>query len=204
MKIDRRSFRAIGVPAAVAISLALGLGFSQFVGGRPPEHSAMMLPQPKSIAELLQPSEAVVVATVVGVRAVHEIGSYDSTDNQRNETPLDPVSSRIPVTDYELKVESSLGRSPTVKPDDVVLLRMLGRPDGGDEVFPMPRVGDRRLYVLSLNPDAKTYGPHHGAWSILDIGGATIAFADGPRSEVPFARGLTPARFIDLLQAELP
>jgi hypothetical protein len=80
---------------------------------------------------------------------------------------------------------------------------MIGRPGIYDDraaIFPMPRVGDRNLFVLTRNPDGVTYGFRHGPWSRFLLDGPVVTYSDGARSRVDFAGNASPAEFVDLIR----
>lgn len=184
--------------------LALGVVLYPMTG-RPPKvvvDTASLVPAPKSAVELLQPAQIVVVGRVDAIVGQGTIGSYNASDNARNELPGDPVSSRLPITDLRIAVETVIRDDGRLASGGDLILRMPGRYDVDDvgSAYPMSRVGDRNLFVLARNPDGATYGLWHGPWSRFVLDGPSVTYSDGARSKVGFAPNASAVEFLELIR----
>ena len=183
---------------------------------------ASRAPGPVSVQEFAVgwPSEGadvIVVATISSVLAEKLLGPYGEDGTAlpaechagevtlvgvcRNEETGHSVARFWPVTDYLVQIESVLKADDVVAGADTLVLRLFGYlsrggqgPAGGpitaSGVSEMPKPGDHLLFFLGRNPDG-TYGT--GQEGLLNIDGATVAFADGYR--FPFE--MAPAQFMD-------
>ena len=162
-------------------------------------------------------ADVIVVATISSVLAEKLLGPYGEDGTAlpaechagevtlvgvcRNEETGNMVARFWPITDYLVQIESVLKADDVVAGADTLVLRMFGylsRQGQGPAGFPitvgqsleMPKPGDHLLFILRWNPDG-TYGT--GPAGLLNIDGATVAFADGYR--FPFE--MAPAQFMD-------
>ena len=162
-------------------------------------------------------ADVIVVATISSVLAEKLLGPYGEDGTAlpaechagevtlvgvcRNEETGNMVARFWPFTDYLVQIESVLKADDVVAGADTLVLRMFGylsRQGQGPAGFPitvgqsleMPKPGDHLLFILRRNPDG-TYGT--GPAGLLNIDGATVAFADGYR--FPFE--MAPAQFMD-------
>ena len=146
-----------------------------------PTSSGMMVPRPGSVDELVMRSNVIVVGTITTVLEERLIGGYGDDGK-----PLSADDEGgLPFTDYLVTIEDVLKADDSVANSDTLVLRMFGHLSDRDavitpNVFTLPNPGDYLLFALGRNPDG-TYGS--GPEGLLDIGGETVAFADG----VPFA-----------------
>ena len=146
----------------------------------PPPSSASMLPYPSDVEQLVAGADIIVLGTISSVLEEKRIGPY--VDGKS--LPVEEAEGGMPVTDYEVQVETVLAGNDVVADGDIFVLRMFGHlsSQGGgitSVVFQLPNPGDRLLFALGRNPD-ETYGT--GPQGLLDVSGETVAFADG----VPF------------------
>ncbi len=106
----------------------------------------------------------------------------------------------MPVTDYQIQIESVVKADDAIGEADTLVLRMFGHLSGEGSaitlnVFPLPSPGDHLLFALGRNPDG-TYGS--GPEGLLDVDGETVAYADG----VSFTANTSPEQLIeDIKQA---
>ena len=153
------------------------------------------------------PADVIVVATISSVLAEKLLGPYGEDGTA---LPADEESG-MPFTDYLVQIESVLKTDDVVAGADTLVLRMSGYmssrgrllaghdPAGGPifvESFQLPSPGDHLLLVLRRNPDG-TYGS--GPGGVLNIDGATVAFADG----FVFPFEMAPAQFMDEIRDEV-
>ena len=147
----------------------------------PDSPTGMMVPRPGSVDELVMRSNVIVVGTITTVLEERLIGGYGDDGK-----PLSADDEGgLPFTDYLVTIEDVLKADDSVANSDTLVLRMFGHLSDRDavitpNVFTLPNPGDYLLFALGRNPDG-TYGS--GPEGLLDIGGETVAFADG----VPFA-----------------
>lgn len=154
-----------------------------------PVTSGFMLPRPRSVEELLGGAQVVVVGTIASVMGEKWIGGYEEDGKA---APVDEGG--IPVTDYELQVESTLIGDATLTKEGSLVLRMFGHLSDANAVitpnaFTLPNPGDRMLFALGRNPDG-TYGS--GPEGLLKVDGEKVEFIDG----VPFAAEVSPEQFL--------
>jgi len=164
---------------------------------------ASRAPGPTSVKEFVvgwpfgNDVNVIVVATISSVLAEKMLGPYGEDGTA---LPAD-VETGWPITDYLVQIESVLKADDVAAGADTLVLRMFGYlsrggqgPAGGpitvSGVSEMPKPGDHLLFVLGRNPDG-TYGTVPGG--LLNIDGATVAFADG----YPFPFEMAPAQFMD-------
>ena len=100
----------------------------------------------------------------------------------------------MPVTDYEVQIETVLTGYDALADGDTLVLRMFGhRSQGGaitSVISQLPNPGDRLLFALGRNPDG-TYGT--GPQGLLDVSGEAVSFADG----VPFEPRTSPDQLME-------
>lgn len=167
------------------------------------QSAAMWTPPPKSMKELVSKSDVIVIGTIKSVVDEGTMGSYNEADNARNNKPDDPVSSALPITDFEIEVERVILDDGSISSGQPLVLRIIGEADV-EQRFPtilrMPQVGDYRLFTLSKNPDGKTYGLY-GWWSDFVIDGDKVTYADDLRTPIGFTDQVKLAGFILELEA---
>ena len=151
--------------------------------------SGMMVPRPRSVEELVSRSVVIVLGTVASVSEQKRIGYYRADGK-----PLPADENRIPVTDYEVHVESVLKGDGRVEDDGALVLRMYGHSGNGISIitpnsFTYPNPGDHLLFALGRNPDG-TYGS--GPEGLLNVDGEKVAYIDGE----PFASDTSSEQFV--------
>ena len=162
---------------------------------------AKMVPLPKSLEELISGKDIIAVGRVGKiVREVAEGAWKGPVDREGN-----PVKETlVPHTYFELELEQVIRDDGTVARGETVLLRMSGTAQDGPiqvgegqfmdfERTRMPKTGERRLFVLSRNPN-DSYGA--GDRGLLDIDGDVVRWAAYDRP-VGFAAGKTPGEFLE-------
>ena len=163
--------------------------------------SAWFVPPPANIDDFVGNMGAIVVTEVTSVIGSDERNSYNEQDNIRNIKEGDPVSSALPVTDYNLTIERViLGQD--IEAGGSITLRVLGEADHVSpypSLVPTPQINDRRLYGLSHNPDG-TYGTY-GWWSVFLIDGDRVTHAGDLRQKVLFANSTEPNDFVRELES---
>ena len=155
-----------------------------------PPSSASMLPYPNDVDQLVAWSDVIVLGTISSAPEEKRIGPY--VDGKP--LPAEEAEVGMPVTDYEVQIESVLAGHDAVADGDTLVLRMFGHLSSQGAtitsvVFQLPNTGDRLLFALGRNPDG-TYGT--GPQGLLDVSGETVAFADG----APFVTGTTPEQLM--------
>lgn len=189
----------------VVLIVGLLLVWTSFRRQAEPSSTLSLLPPPQSMEQLVKPANVIVVGTVGQIVRQGTFAGYDPAGVTRNERPGDPVSSRLPITDFEIKVERVLLDDGIVQSGKPLILRMIGYPTAApadaQSQFPMSRPGDRNLFVLSRTPDNQAYGLYYGPWSRLIINGPTVTYSDGPRTPVGFTNRRSPPAFVADLSA---
>ena len=153
-------------------------------------YGGMMVPRPRSAEEIVTRAHVIVLGTVAAVLSERWIGPYGE-DGQS--LPADEDG--MPVTDYEVQVESVLKGDGTVIDGSTLVLRMFGHLSNPNaiitsNVFTLPNPGDHLLLALGTNPDG-TYGS--GPEGLLDVDSEKVAYIDG----VPFATETSPEQLME-------
>jgi hypothetical protein len=148
-----------------------------------------MVPRPSSVDKLVMRSDVIVVGIITAVLEEKLIGAYG--DDGRASPAGDDG---LPVTNYEVQVESVLKGDGTVTDGGSLVLRMFGHFSESStimvsNVFPLPNPGDYLLFALGQNPDG-TYGS--GPEGLLDVDGESAVYADG----VPFDAEVSPDQLV--------
>lgn len=194
----QRSLILIGVGL---IALLTGLIIaSQMSARRSSDNGGLsLLPPPQSMDELVDPADVIVVGTVGDVVSQGELSGYGQDDKARNQSPTDPASPAIPITDFRINVERVLLDDGTIEQGKPLILRMLGEPSTGADrtsEFPQTVVGVKYLLVLSQNPDGATYGPYYGPYSRLFLTKSGVTYSNGSRTLVEFTDRRDPDTFL--------
>ena len=165
------------------------------------------VPLPETMDDLIGDADIIAVGRVGEIdREVAEGGFNGAVDKEGN-----PVSETlVPHTYFELELEQVIRDDGTIASGETVLLRMEGGAQEGpveispgrfidfERNYPMPTTGQRRLFVLTRNPnDSYASG---GASGLLEIDGDTVKFATYDHKPVPFAIGKTPDEFLAEVQ----
>ena len=152
-----------------------------------PVSTGSMMRRPSSVEDLVARAGVIVLGTIDSVLEERQIGPYYGEHGK----PL-PVGEEggIPVTDYQVQIESVLKGDGALTDGGTLVLRMFGHLSDQNAtitsaVFTLPNPGDRLLFSLGRNPDG-TYGS--GPDGLLNIDGEKVAYADG----VPFAAEISP------------
>ena len=199
----------LGVAALIVIGAACGSSETQVLedadgpAGQLPQEglpvpsvsSGSMLPYPSDVDQLVAWSDVIVLGTISSAPEEKQIGPY--VDGKT--LPVEDAEVGMPVTDYEVQIETVLAGHDTIADGDTLVLRMFGHlnPQGGaitSVESQLPKQGDRLLFALGVNPDG-TYGT--GPQGLLDVSGETVAFADG----APFETRTTPDQFMQDVRA---
>jgi hypothetical protein len=180
----------------------------------PPVRSSSATPLPP-----LSPEEIVGAASLIFVGSVEQLDQYTDfavyTEYGRLERNVtDAVGNplpNIPVTDYLLTVEDVIRDDGAIASEKPVVLRMIGAASldtkglTKDTEFPYSYVGDRRLFLLTPNPDGKTYGLRFGPWSRLILDGDALHVSNGVREPFKLAGNDRPAtleEFVRFVEAQ--
>ena len=140
--------------------------------------------------ELFASAHLIVVATINSVLEEKQIGGY-GPDGQL----MPAEDGGIPVTDFDVSVETVVKDDGTVGDGEGFVLRMHGHAAsdpsvGSSALFELPKVGGRLLFALGRNPEG-TLGS--GPEGLLDISGSIVTYADGQ----PFAAQTSPDQLIE-------
>ena len=165
------------------------------------------VPLPETMDDLIGDADIIAVGRVGEIdREVAEGGFNGAVDKEGN-----PVSETlVPHTYFELELEQVIRDDGTIASGETVLLRMEGGAQEGpveispgrfidfERNYPMPTTGQRRLFVLTRNPnDSYASG---GASGLLEIDGDNVKFATYDHKPVPFAIGKAPDEFLAEVQ----
>ncbi|MBM4415586.1 MAG: hypothetical protein FJ035_04930 [Chloroflexi bacterium] len=113
--------------------------------------------------------------------------------------PNAPTLSPAIFSYFDLQVERVISAPPAVREGGMITLAVHGQP--GQTTFGqmlMPQRGDKRLYVLRVQPDGASYGTRTG---IFNIDGPTVSSADMSKPPViGFTNQTAPAAFMQALK----
>ena len=137
----------------------------------PPASTGSMLPYPTGVEQLVAGADVIVLGIISSILEEKQIGPYGDDG--------------MPVTDYEVQIETVLTGYDALADGDTLVLRMFGHPSSQGEaityaIFQLPNPGDRLLFALGRNSDG-TYGT--GPQGLLDVSGEAVSFADGVQFE---------------------
>lgn len=180
---------AAGVIAGLAVGLlavTVGVGWSgdKSKSSTDDEQSVgYVVPDPQTVDELVAGYDMAVIGSIEEVIRFAAEGPTDAPPAgvaRRDAPPLQGA----PFTYYRLRVEKVVSGPETVVAGDAITFRFNGAPENetafGGRML-MPRPGDRRLFIVRLQPDGVSYGTRLG---VLDISGSEVVFADKGRTSV--------------------
>ena len=138
---------------------------------------------------------ALTISTSTSVIEEKQIGPYG-----RDGKLLPAAENGMPVTDYEVRIESVLKGDGSVATGGTLILRMFGQLSAEDAVVTLnivqlPKPGSRFLFALGRNPDG-TYGS--GNEGLIQVDAEAITYSDG----VPFPTNLTGDEFVRAVTKE--
>ena len=155
-------------------------------------HLKTDVPPPASLQELIDEASLVFtgeVGEVVARRTFYGYGVYGE-ELKASEVPSD--TSGIPITEFELKVERLIKDDGIVASEEPIILAMGGditpemRELSLDTDYPFSYTGDSNLFLLTPNPDGKTYGFYYGPWSRLIVEDSVLKMSNGQKDLLPF------------------
>ena len=160
-----------------------------------------MVPLPETTEELVSRAD------IIAVGRVGEIVSEIAEGGFNRDSEGNPVKQTlVPHTYFELELERVFRDDGTIARGETVLLRMAGTAQEGpiqvgegkfmdfERSYPMPKTGERRLFVLGRNPN-DSYGS--GRRGLLVIDEDVVRWATYELRPVPFAAGKTPEQFLE-------
>lgn len=115
--------------------------------------SSSMLPRARSAEELVDRSEIVVIGTISSVLAEVAFGGYGEDGK-----PEPPEDGGMPITDYEVSIETLMKGDGTLAEGGSFVLRMYGSLDGQSDgitlnIFTLPEPGAHLMFAVGRNPD---------------------------------------------------
>lgn len=219
-----KRFAAIIVLIAVVAGVGLGIRVARHLQSAMRNHtSAVMLP--KSVAQLVGVSTVIFQGTVVGrtYTGVQDFGPVPST-RVVTSTPSAGTSAparrlfpqfSVPITELSLRVDEIYYARPpvTLRIGDHLTMPVgidpstyatptPGDPDaflGGVDLrstLVIPDDGDSRLFILSQNPDGRTFGTVFGPYDVLDLSGAAVKIGSSPPITIDITEHTDPPGFI--------
>lgn len=169
---------------------------------------------PQSLHDLLSAASLIVIGEVGPVERYIDFAVYGDDGQLVTERPVvDEQGTRqgdIPATEFAIKVERVLRDDGRVASGEPVLLREAGMVT--EEVIQMVRnydalntilypptwTGDRRLFLLSPQPDGKAYGFRYGPQSRLVIDGELLRLTDGAQSPLQIGDSKAPVTLAEV------
>lgn len=132
-------------------------------------------------------------------------GSFRPGAGQNNPVRLSDITK---YEAYQLLVDTVLKGNEVASGDKVTLRQFehtskTEKNHGFFKEFPMPRIGDSRLFVIGKNPDNATYGLYFGRFSRFDIDNNMVRYSNLDDAEVQFARDVSPTNFLANIQQEV-
>src|SRR5690606_34004086 len=97
-----------------------------------------------------------------------------------------------------LHVEEVIRDDGTIASGEPIILRILGfateeyKQLSQASEFPLSYTGDRHLFVLTPNPDGKSYGLAYGPWSRLILDGEILRVSNGEQHLFQFEKSTEP------------
>lgn len=159
----------------------------------PSDSAALGLPRPTTIDDLVANYNIIVIGVIEGIQRT------DTFRPSGLQNPNGPPLPTAPLTFFDLYVERVVSAPPEIQEGTIIALRMWGPPDSptsGNML--MPKAGQRRLFVLRLQPDGISYGTTDG---IFDLSGKAVTYADENRTPVrSFTDKTAPEAFIQALK----
>lgn len=189
MRKSIRSYRATFLIGGV-----VGLTLLLLINIYNPLHNydnASYVAPPKTTTELLEKAHIIVIGEVGPVIQHRTFSGYDVKGELLDGTDLvGNPSPKLPITDFQIKVDRVIKDDGTITNGRPLILRMAG--DATPETkkltantdYPFSYTGDRHLFVLSLDPDGKTYGFYYGPYSRLNIDQGILRVSDQNSSEL--------------------
>lgn len=172
---------AAGVLAGVIVGVLLVReGRPEPGAAAPSDSTAFDSPRPGSVDELVGDYDVIVVGVIEGVQR---------TDTFRVSGPQNPNAPPLPtapLTFLNLRVERVVSAPPEVREGATITLRIWGPPDSPTSGNLLkPKAGERRLFLLRMQPDGTSYGTKD---AVFNIDGGAVTYADQNGTPV---RGIT-------------
>ncbi len=114
----------------------------------PSGSAAFEVPGPASLDELVRDYDVIVVGSIEGVERTDVVRA----SGQRS--PNGPPLPTAPLTFFGLRIERVVSAPPEIREGATITLRMWGPADSPTSAnMLMPQAGERRLFLLRLQPD---------------------------------------------------
>ena len=146
------------------------------------ESSALWLPSPATLQDLVNVSDAIIVGEIVGLMKQTIEGPFDDSGDTDNRDDVPPPR-QYPYSYFGIRISDTLLNDGFVVDNPVLRLKGHAR-DGIDSNrrIQLPQAGESFVLFLSRNPDNESYGVY-GPWAILNTDGSTVT-AYGAELEV--------------------
>ena len=157
------------------------------------QSSALWIPSPTTLQDLVDVSDAIVVGEIVGLMKQTIEGPFDDSGDTDNRDDVPPPR-QYPYSYFGIRISDTLLNDGFVVDNPV--LRLKGHAGDGidsNRRIPLPQAGESFVLFLSRNPDNESYGVY-GPWAILNTDGSTVTAYGAELAEPQFARGATPAQ----------
>ena len=165
------------------------------------ESSALWLPSPTTLQDLVNVSDAIVVGEIAGLMKQTIEGPFDDSGDTDNRDDVPPPR-QYPYSYFGIRISDTLLNDGFVVDNPV--LRLKGHAGDGidsNRRIQLPQAGESFVLFLSRNPDNESYGVY-GPWAILNTDGSTVTGYGAGLEEPQFARGATPAQLkLDVAEA---
>ena len=156
-------------------------------------HLKTEVPAPTSLNEIINEAPLVFIGQVGPVVAHRTLYGYGPNGEELEASEVPSDAPGMPITEFKLKVERLIKDDGTVASGEPIILLM-----GGDATpetkeltqdtdYPFSYTGDSYLFLLTPNPDDKTYGFEHGPWSRLLVDNDVLKISNGEEEILSFA-----------------
>ena len=165
------------------------------------QSSALWIPSPTTLQDLVNVSDAIVVGEIVGLMKQTIEGPFDDSGDTDNRDDVPPPR-QYPYSYFGIRISDTLLNDGFVVDNPVLKLKGHGG-DGANSQrrIRLPQAGESFVLFLSRHRYDGSYGVL-GPWAMLNTDGSTVTGYGAELKEPQFAQGTTPAQLkIDVAEA---
>ena len=165
------------------------------------QSSALWIPSPTTVQDLVDISEAIVVGEIVGLQKQTIEGPYDYSGDTDSRDDVPPVR-QYPYSYFGIRISDTMLDDGFVSDNPVLKLKG-HRGDGADSHrrIQLPQAVKSFVLFLTRHRYDGSYGVL-GPWAMLNTDGSTVTAYGAELEEPQFAQGTTPAQLkIDVAEA---
>ncbi len=160
---------------------------------------------PATLKELTDHAPLIFVGEVEKVDRYLDFAGYaeDGKAKESIDRSLDFLPPSIPTTDFALKVQQVIRDDGAIARGDPIVLRLVAV--GARDLDILEKAGRNYtgreyLFLLTPNPDGKTYGFYYGAWSQLTVDGDVLHISNDMNDELGFESDPAPITLHEFVQ----